>query len=98
RFLPGFGCFPPQAMPVPELADGEDDMIALGAKVAGNEGRSRGTDAIADRDVIDVEHLKRMTLDDGRLEQEVLQIFVRQSAMMLGRISTGQPSMLTTAA
>ena len=73
-------------------------MIASNAKVAGDNGRTRDKDAIAHRDVIDVEHLKRMTLGDGRLEQEVLQIFVRQSAMMLGRISSGQPGVLTTAA
>ena len=73
-------------------------MIASSAKVAGDDGRTRDKDAIADRRTIDVEHLKRMTLGDGRLEREVLQIFVRQSAMMLERISSGQPGVIVTAA
>lgn len=85
-------------MPVPGFGDGEDDMIASSAKVASGDGRTRDKDAITEAQAIDVEHLKRMTLGDGRLEREVLQIFVRQSAMMLGRISSGQPGVLATAA
>ena len=55
--------------------------------------RLRAAAAAADSgqpDVIDEEHLRRATLDDGRLEQEVLQIFVRQSAILLDRISGRQ--------
>ena len=37
--------------------------------------------------VIDEEHLVRMTLGDRGLEREVLQIFVRQSATILDRIT-----------
>ena len=66
-------------------------MIASGAKVAGDNRKTRATDALTDRPAIDEEHLERMTLGDGRLEQEVLQIFVRQTAMMLERISSGKP-------
>jgi HPt (histidine-containing phosphotransfer) domain-containing protein len=37
--------------------------------------------------VIDEEHLRRMTLGDRGLERDLLLIFVRQSAMILDRIS-----------
>jgi len=37
--------------------------------------------------VIDEAHLGRMTLGDRGLEREVLAIFLRQSSIMLGRIS-----------
>lgn len=46
--------------------------------------------------VFDEEHLKRMTLGDRALEREVLQIFVRQSATVLDRVSGHDPA--TTAA
>jgi HPt (histidine-containing phosphotransfer) domain-containing protein len=49
-------------------------------------------------DIIDEEHLRRMTLGDRRLEREVLQIFVRQSAVMLGRIAEGEPAVTAAAA
>ncbi len=46
--------------------------------------------ATADHDrkptVIDESHLARMTLGDRRLEREVLELFVRQTTIMLGRI------------
>lgn len=73
-------------------------MIASSAKVAGDNGQTHDTSAVADRHAIDEEHLQRMTLGDGRLEREVLQIFVRQSAMMLGRIAGGQQGALAMAA
>ncbi len=38
---------------------------------------------------IDGTHLSRMTLGDRRLEREVLEIFMRQSALMLDRIASG---------
>ena len=37
---------------------------------------------------IDFEHLKRMTLGDGGLEQEVLAMFAGQSARLLGTLAT----------
>ena len=35
---------------------------------------------------LDLVHLARMTLGDRSLEREVLQLFVRQAAMLLGRM------------
>src|SRR5205814_2836488 len=40
---------------------------------------------------IDTKHLARMTLGDERLEQEILQLFLCQAEMMLGRMAN-QPS------
>lgn len=73
-------------------------MSASGAKLAGEAGQAHVTAAITNRRVIDDEHLERITLGDRRLEREVLHIFVRQSAMMLERISSGQPGALGMAA
>jgi hypothetical protein len=42
--------------------------------------------------VIDAEHLEQMTFGDRRLECEVLQIFRRQAAIMLGRIGGSEPA------
>ena len=36
---------------------------------------------------IDFEYLKRMTLDDAGLEQEVLAMFAAQSAQLIGRLA-----------
>lgn len=69
-------------------------MITSSAKLAGEMHEAA---AIPLR-VIDDEHLERTTLGDRRLEREVLQIFVRQSAMILERISGGQTGVLGTAA
>jgi HPt (histidine-containing phosphotransfer) domain-containing protein len=58
--------------------------------------------ATADRDrkptVIDDTHLERMTLGDRRLEREVLELFVRQTTIMLGRIVGADPAMAAAAA
>jgi HPt (histidine-containing phosphotransfer) domain-containing protein len=48
--------------------------------------------------VIDETHLQRMTLGDRRLEREVLELFVRQTTIMLGRIVGAQPAMAAAAA
>jgi HPt (histidine-containing phosphotransfer) domain-containing protein len=40
---------------------------------------------------IDFDHLKRMTLDDDGLEQEVLAMFAAQSASLLGTLATMPP-------
>jgi len=48
--------------------------------------------------VIDASHLERMTLGDRRLEREVLELFVRQTAMMLNRIAGAEPPMAAAAA
>ena len=48
---------------------------------------------------IDFEHLKRMTLDDAGLEQEVLAMFAAQSAKLIGALATlpdGAPDLAHT--
>jgi HPt (histidine-containing phosphotransfer) domain-containing protein len=58
--------------------------------------------AAAERDrkpnVIDASHLERMTLGDRRLEREVLELFVRQTAILLNRIASAEPAMAAAAA
>jgi len=58
--------------------------------------------AAPDRDrkptVIDASHLERMTLGDRRLEREVLELFVRQTTIMLGRIVGAEPGLAAAAA
>jgi HPt (histidine-containing phosphotransfer) domain-containing protein len=58
--------------------------------------------AVTDRDrkpiVIDDSHLERMTLGDRRLEREVLELFVRQTTIMLNRIVGAEPAMAAAAA
>jgi HPt (histidine-containing phosphotransfer) domain-containing protein len=49
-------------------------------------------------DVIDEEHLRRMTLGDRGLERELLQIFVRQITTILDRIADHDPAAIATAA
>jgi HPt (histidine-containing phosphotransfer) domain-containing protein len=48
--------------------------------------------------ILDLDHLVRMTLGDHALEREVLEIFVRQSAMMLGCIVDAGPVRLAEVA
>ncbi|HXW42245.1 MAG TPA: Hpt domain-containing protein [Xanthobacteraceae bacterium] len=48
--------------------------------------------------VIDADHLGRMTLGDRRLEREILELFVRQTALMLERIAGAQPPSAAAAA
>jgi HPt (histidine-containing phosphotransfer) domain-containing protein len=48
--------------------------------------------------VIDDTHLERMTLGDRRLEREVLELFVRQTTIMLGRIVGAEPALAAAAA
>jgi HPt (histidine-containing phosphotransfer) domain-containing protein len=47
---------------------------------------------------IDEHHLGRMTLGDRRLEREVLEIFVRQTTIMLSRIVSADPALAAAAA
>jgi HPt (histidine-containing phosphotransfer) domain-containing protein len=47
---------------------------------------------------IDENHLGRMTLGDRRLEREVLEIFVRQTTIMLSRIVGADPALAAAAA
>jgi len=58
--------------------------------------------AAADSDrkaaAIDEDHLGRMTLGDRRLEREVLELFLRQTAIMLDRIVGAEPPLAAAAA
>jgi HPt (histidine-containing phosphotransfer) domain-containing protein len=47
---------------------------------------------------IDESHLGRMTLGDRRLEREVLELFLRQTTIMLGRIVDADPPLVAAAA
>jgi HPt (histidine-containing phosphotransfer) domain-containing protein len=47
---------------------------------------------------IDEDHLGRMTLGDRRLEREVLEVFLRQTSIMLSRIAGGEPAVAAAAA
>jgi HPt (histidine-containing phosphotransfer) domain-containing protein len=47
---------------------------------------------------IDEDHLGRMTLGDRKLEREVLEIFVRQTVIMLERIVGGEPALAAASA
>jgi HPt (histidine-containing phosphotransfer) domain-containing protein len=63
-----------------------------------------GSSAVASPDrertptVIDETHLERMTLGDRRLEREVLELFVRQTTIMLGRIVGADPALAAASA
>src|SRR5580693_5306882 len=76
-----------------DQADGEAVMTAMtAASVSGAAGSDR------QRAVIDDDHLSRMTLGDRRLEREVLEIFVRHTAIMLERIAGAEPALAAAAA
>ena len=47
---------------------------------------------------IDWDHLERMTLGDRRLEREVLELFVRQTAILLERLDGAEPGIAAAAA
>lgn len=48
--------------------------------------------------VIDAPHLARMTLGDRGLEREVLELFVRQTTIILDRIARAEPAIAAAAA
>jgi HPt (histidine-containing phosphotransfer) domain-containing protein len=48
--------------------------------------------------VIDATHLARMTLGDRGLEREVLELFVRQTTIILDRIARAEPAIAAAAA
>jgi HPt (histidine-containing phosphotransfer) domain-containing protein len=54
--------------------------------------------ATAQGAVIDDDHLGRMTLGDRALERDVLEIFVRQTVIMLERIAGADPGLAAAAA
>jgi HPt (histidine-containing phosphotransfer) domain-containing protein len=47
---------------------------------------------------IDQDHLGRMTLGDRRLEREVLELFLRQTTIILNRIAAAEPALASAAA
>jgi HPt (histidine-containing phosphotransfer) domain-containing protein len=61
----------------------ENVMSAVGLRVAGE---------VHHPGPIDDEHLAQMTFGDRHLEREVLEIFRRQAAIMLGRIGGVEPA------
>ncbi len=68
-------------------------MIASTAPgAAGAPGQDRNPAAI------DEDHLGRMTLGDRKLEREVLEIFVRQTVIMLERIAGAEPALAAATA
>src|SRR5262245_22709300 len=48
--------------------------------------------------VLDRDHLARMTFGDRSLEQEVLQLFDRQSELLLARMRSSEPAAIATLA
>jgi HPt (histidine-containing phosphotransfer) domain-containing protein len=72
---------------------GERVMIASTAS-----GALDAADSPADAAVIDEDHLGRMTLGDRQLEREVLEIFVRQTVIMLERIAGAEPALAAATA
>lgn len=60
--------------------------------------RAATTDREQKLTVIDETHLERMTLGDRRLEREVLELFVRQTTIMLGRIVGADQALAAAAA
>lgn len=48
--------------------------------------------------IIDEDHLGRMTLGDRSLEREVLEIFARQTTLMLSRMAGAEPARAAAAA
>jgi HPt (histidine-containing phosphotransfer) domain-containing protein len=51
-----------------------------------------------ERTAIDAAHLERMTLGDRQLEREILEIFLRQTTIMLERIAGAGPALAAATA
>jgi HPt (histidine-containing phosphotransfer) domain-containing protein len=51
-----------------------------------------GAPALVPEQVVDREHLGRMTLGDRGLENEVLRLFERQAGMLVARMATATPA------
>lgn len=73
-------------------------MTGSGAELAAKAGQDNGAGRGDKEPVLDEVHLRQATLGDRGLEREVLQIFVRQSAIMLGRMADGEPELVAAAA
>lgn len=59
---------------------------------------SRSMAAPGTGSIIDEDHLGRMTLGDRRLEREVLELFLRQTTILLSRIAGAEPPLAAAAA
>jgi HPt (histidine-containing phosphotransfer) domain-containing protein len=66
------------------MVAGENVMAALSLLVEQDPERTER--------VIDEDHLGRMTLGDRSLEQEVLEIFARQTTLSLSRLAGAEPA------
>jgi HPt (histidine-containing phosphotransfer) domain-containing protein len=73
-------------------------MTAWGVKTGIKSARGGARGTIAAEPIIDEAHLEQMTLGDRGLEREVLQIFVRQAAIVMGRIAGAEPALVAAAA
>jgi HPt (histidine-containing phosphotransfer) domain-containing protein len=71
-------------------------MVGENVMAASIQRRTTGLDP--DQAVIDEVHLGRMTLGDRALEREILEIFVRQAAIMLERIAGAEPALAAASA
>jgi HPt (histidine-containing phosphotransfer) domain-containing protein len=87
------------------MAPRERVMTTAGGKLAAKARPHGGagigaSDLVLEEDhlILDEDHLARMTLGDQALEREVLEIFVRQNALMLGRIADAGPARVAEAA
>jgi HPt (histidine-containing phosphotransfer) domain-containing protein len=77
------------------MAMGSRNMMELRASGHGPAG---GPSPVSGERPIDLVHLARMTLGDRSLEREVLQLFVRQAAMLLGRMEGADAETVTALA
>lgn len=74
-------------------------MTASCVTIAGGANSAHSTRASGDGPhILDEDHLERMTLGDRVLEREVLEIFVRQNAVMLARITAAEAGPAAAAA
>jgi HPt (histidine-containing phosphotransfer) domain-containing protein len=71
-------------------------MVGENVMAASSPRRTAGSDP--GQAVIDEAHLGRMTLGDRLLEREILEIFVRQAAIMLERIAGAEPALAAASA
>jgi HPt (histidine-containing phosphotransfer) domain-containing protein len=91
--MPGFTWFLPGPVKLPP----NDNNWSMGRPMtAAIAARETGSDR--EPGVIDEAHLGRMTLGDPRLEREILEIFVRQAAIMLERIAGAERASAAAAA
>jgi HPt (histidine-containing phosphotransfer) domain-containing protein len=66
--------------------------------VVNASGMRKTADLASEFSVLDEIHLGRMTLGDRELEREILEIFVRQAAIMIERVANAEPQLAAAAA